>query len=69
MNLVDLAYNDLHSNYAFSGDEYPLERLLETPLQEQAQKGIVKEWRDVINDLPATAKQRANILNMAFYAI
>jgi hypothetical protein len=63
MNLIDLAYNDLHSNYVFSADEYPWERLLETPLQEQARKGIMREWRGVIK--AATAKQKANILNMA----
>ena len=25
MNLVDLARDDLHTNYEFSGDEYPLD--------------------------------------------
>jgi hypothetical protein len=69
MNLVDLAYDDLQSNYVFSGDEFPSERLFETPLQEQARKGIMREWRGVVKGLPATAKQKANILTMTFYAI
>jgi hypothetical protein len=30
MNLVDLARDDLHTNYEFSGEEYPLEVEFET---------------------------------------
>jgi hypothetical protein len=68
-NLVDLAYDDLHCNYVFSGDEFASEGLFETPLQGQARRSIVGEWRDVIKDLPATAEKKANILDMTFYAI
>jgi hypothetical protein len=45
MDVVDFALDDLHSNYMFSGDEYPLQPEFETSLQEKQRKIIVKEWR------------------------
>jgi hypothetical protein len=36
--------DDLHTNYVFSGDEYPLQLEFETSRQEKQRKIIVKDW-------------------------
>ena len=69
MNLVDHALDDLHSNYVFSGEEYPLEAEFETTLQKKERWDIAKEWRVVLKGWEVTEKQRASILTMLFYAI
>jgi hypothetical protein len=42
MNLVDLARDDLHTNYEFSGDEYPLEMKFEIIHQKIERHEIIK---------------------------
>jgi hypothetical protein len=42
MKLVDLAWDDLHTNYIFSGEEYPLEAKFETALQRKGRHEIMK---------------------------
>jgi len=69
MNLVDLAWDDLHSNYEFSGEEYPLEPKFETIRQREGRENIITECRVVFNSWTGTAKQQASILTMLFYAI
>ena len=50
MNLVDLARDDLHTNYEFSGEEYPLEVKFETTHQRMGRREIIKGWRVVFPD-------------------
>ena len=69
MDLVDFALDDLHSNYVFSGHEYPLEALFETSRQKRERKTIIKEWERTLKGWQITAEQKANILTMLFYAI
>jgi hypothetical protein len=69
MDVVDFALDDLHSNYVFSGDEYPLQPEFETSLQEKQRKIIVRGWRRALKGWQVTAEQKANILAMLFYAI
>jgi hypothetical protein len=69
MDVVDFALDDLHTNYVFSGDEYPLEFEFETSLQKKQRKLIVRGWRGRLKGWLATAEQEANILAMLFYAI
>ena len=69
INLVDLAWDDLHSNYEFSGEEYPLEPKFETMHQRKGREDIITEWRVVFNDWTGTAKQQTSILTLLFYAI
>ena len=38
MDVVDFALDDLHSNYVFSGDEYPLQPEFETSLLMSSQR-------------------------------
>jgi hypothetical protein len=42
MKLVDLARDDLHTNYEFSGEEYPLEVKFETMHQRMGRHEIIK---------------------------
>jgi len=58
MNLVDLAWDDLHGNYEFSGEEYPLGPKFETMRQRKGREDIITEWRVVFNDWTGTAKQQ-----------
>lgn len=58
MNLVDLAWDDLHGNYEFSGEEYPLGPKFETMRQRKGREDIITEWRVVLNDWTGTAKQQ-----------
>ena len=69
MDIVDFALDDLHTNYVFSGDEYPLQLDFETSRQEKERKIIVKEWERPLKGWQVTAEQKANILAMLFYAI
>jgi hypothetical protein len=69
MDIVDFALDDLHTNYVFSGDEYPLQLEFETSRQEKQRKIIVKEWGRALKDWQVTAEQKANILTVLFYAI
>jgi hypothetical protein len=39
-NVVGLAVDDLQSNYVFSGEEYPVDLMFETPDQEKGRKEI-----------------------------
>src|SRR2546423_1332579 len=58
MNLVDLAWDDLHGNYEFSGEEYPLEPKFETMHQRKGREDIITESRVVFNDWTGTTKQQ-----------
>jgi hypothetical protein len=69
MNLVDLARDDLHTNYEFSGDEYPLEVKFETMDQRMGRHEIIKGWRVVFPDRYLTAVQYTSILTTLFYTI
>src|ERR1700722_3720942 len=69
MDVVDFALDDLHTNYVFSGHEYPLQSELETPRQKRRRTIIVKEWRKALKGWQATTEQETNILAMLFYAI
>jgi hypothetical protein len=69
MNLVDFARDDLHTNYIFSGEEYPLEARFETTLQRKGRFEILKEWNIVFPDWNLTSKQYTSILTTLFYAI
>ena len=69
MNIIDFALNDLHSNYVFSGNEYPLEPEFETSLQRKQRRIMVKGWKRALKGWQVTAVQKANILMILFYAI
>src|SRR2546423_10182147 len=69
MNLVDFVRDDLHTNYEFSGEEYPLEAEFETTRQRMGRQEIIKEWRVVFPGWNLTEVQYTNILTMLFYAI
>jgi hypothetical protein len=67
--LFTFAWGDLHGNYEFSGEEYPLEQKFEIMHQRKGREDIIAEWRVVFNDWIGTAKQQTSILTMLFYAI
>jgi len=69
MNLVDLARDDLHTNYEFSGEEFPLEVKFETTHQRMGRHEIIKGWRVVFPDWILTPVQYTSILTTLFYAI
>src|SRR5271163_1015046 len=69
MKLVDLARDDLHTNYEFSGEEFPLEVKFETRHQRLGRHEIIKGWRGVFPDWYLTAVQYTSILTTLFYAI
>jgi hypothetical protein len=69
MNLVDLARDDLHTNYEFSGEEYPLEVRFETTHQRMGRHEIIKGWRVVFPDWNLTPVQYTSILTTLFYTI
>ena len=66
MDIVDFALHDLHSNYVFSGHEYPLQPEFETSRQKRRRKIIVKEWERALKGWQITAEQKANIFAMLF---
>ena len=66
MNLVDLAWDDLHGNYEFSGEEYPLEPKFET-MHQRGTGGQSGESCLMIGQ--AQQSNRPSILTMLFYAI
>jgi hypothetical protein len=69
VKLVDLARDDLHTNYEFSGEEYPLEARFETTQQRRERRGIIKGWRVVFPGWNLTPVQHQNVLTTLFYAI
>jgi hypothetical protein len=69
MNLVDHARDDLHTNYVFSGEEYPLEVKFETTHQRMERREIIKWWRVAFPDWNLTPRQYTSILTTLFYAI
>jgi hypothetical protein len=69
MNLVNHARDDLHTNYVFSGEEYPLEVKFETTHQRMERREIIKWWRVAFPDWNLTPRQYTSILTMLFYAI
>src|SRR5205085_3821519 len=69
MYLVDFARDDLHTNYIFSGEEYPLEAIFETVLQRKGRHEIIKQWNIVFPGWNLTSKQYIANLTMLFYAI
>jgi len=62
INLVDLARDDLHINYEFSGEEYPLEVKLETTHQRKGRHEIIKGWRVVSSDWSITPVEYTSVL-------
>jgi hypothetical protein len=69
MKLVDLARDDLHTNYEFSGEEYPLEVKFETMHQRLGRHEIIKGWGVMFPDWNLTPVQYTSVLMTLFYAI